>query len=41
MQQNGTRSGILFYVLAYTFMNLGAFGVLILLARRGEELNDD
>ncbi len=31
--------GILFYVLAYTFMNLGAFGVLILLARRGDELN--
>ena len=33
------HAGILFYVLAYTFMNLGAFGVLILLARRGEELN--
>ncbi len=33
------RAGILFYVLAYTFMNLGAFGVLILLARRGSELN--
>ena len=32
-------AGILFYVLAYTFMNLGAFGVLILLARRGSELN--
>ena len=32
-------AGILFYVLAYTFMNLGAFGVLILLARRGDELN--
>ena len=31
--------GILFYVLAYTFMNLGAFGILILLARRGDELN--
>ena len=34
------RAGILFYVLAYTFMNLGAFGVLILLARRGDELNN-
>lgn len=32
--------GILFYVLAYTFMNLGAFGILILLARRGDELNN-
>ncbi len=32
------HAGILFYVLAYTFMNLGAFGVLILLARRGDEL---
>lgn len=31
------RAAVLFYVLAYTFMNLGAFGVLILLARRGEE----
>jgi NADH-quinone oxidoreductase subunit N len=31
------HAGILFYVLAYTFMNLGAFGVLILLARRGDE----
>ena len=33
------RSAIVFYVLAYTFMNLGAFGILILLARRGQELN--
>ena len=32
-------AGILFYMLAYTFMNLGAFGVLILMARRGQELN--
>ena len=32
------HAGVLFYVLAYTFMNLGAFGVLILLARRGDEL---
>jgi len=34
------RGGIIFYVLAYTFMNLGAFGTLILLARRGQELNN-
>ena len=34
------HAGILFYVMAYTFMNLGAFGVLILLARRGDELNN-
>ncbi len=33
------HAGVLFYVMAYTFMNLGAFGVLILLARRGDELN--
>ena len=33
-------AGVLFYILAYTFMNLGAFGVLILLARRGDELNN-
>ncbi len=32
-------AGILFYILAYTFMNLGAFGVLILLARRNDEMN--
>ena len=32
-------AGILFYMMAYTFMNLGAFGVLILMARRGQELN--
>ncbi len=34
------HAGILFYVLAYTFMNLGAFGIIILLARRGQELNN-
>ncbi|MGO8673446.1 MAG: NADH-quinone oxidoreductase subunit N [Capsulimonadaceae bacterium] len=34
------RSAILFYMLAYTFMNLGAFGVLVFLARRGQELNN-
>jgi len=32
--------GILFYILAYTFMNLGAFGIIILLARRNDELNN-
>jgi NADH-quinone oxidoreductase subunit N len=31
------RAGVLFYILAYAFMNLGAFGILILLARRGDE----
>ena len=36
-QNTEGHAGVLFYVLAYTFMNLGAFGVLILLARRGEE----
>jgi NADH-quinone oxidoreductase subunit N len=30
-------SGILFYMLAYTFMNLGAFAVLVLAGKRGEE----
>ncbi len=38
-QNSDGHAGILFYILAYTFMNLGAFGVLILLARRGQELN--
>jgi NADH-quinone oxidoreductase subunit N len=31
------RSGILFYLLAYVFMNIGAFTVVILLGKRGEE----
>jgi NADH-quinone oxidoreductase subunit N len=30
-------SGVLFYMLAYTFMNLGAFAVLILVGKKGEE----
>jgi len=38
-QNTDGHAGVLFYVMAYTFMNLGAFGVLILLARRGDELN--
>lgn len=31
------RSGVLFYMLAYTFMNLGAFAVLVLAGKKGEE----
>lgn len=38
-QNSMGHAGVLFYILAYTFMNLGAFGVLILLARQGDELN--
>ncbi len=30
-------SSILFYLLAYTFMNIGAFTIVILLGRKGEE----
>lgn len=30
-------SAALFYLLAYTFMNIGAFGIIILVARKGEE----
>jgi NADH-quinone oxidoreductase subunit N len=30
-------SGILFYMLAYTFMNIGAFAVLVLAGKKGEE----
>lgn len=30
-------SGILFYMVAYTFMNIGAFGVLVLAGKKGEE----
>ena len=30
-------SGILFYMLAYTFMNVGAFAVLVLAGKKGEE----
>ncbi len=30
-------SGILFYMLAYTFMNIGAFGILVLAGKKGEE----
>jgi NADH-quinone oxidoreductase subunit N len=36
----GTPSGqaaVLFYLLVYTFMNLGAFAIIILLVREGEE----
>ncbi len=31
------QAGILYYLLAYAFMNLGAFGVVILYGRKGEE----
>jgi NADH-quinone oxidoreductase subunit N len=30
-------ASLLFYMLAYTFMNLGAFAVIIVLGRKGEE----
>ena len=30
-------SGILFYMLAYTFMNIGAFAILVLAGKKGEE----
>ncbi len=30
-------SGILFYMLAYTFMNLGAFAILVLAGKKGED----
>jgi len=33
-------SSVLYYLLAYTFMNLGAFSVVILLGRKGEEHED-
>ncbi len=33
-------NGVLFYLLAYTFMNLGAFAVVIALARPGDERLD-
>lgn len=34
---NGTATaGILFYMLSYTFMNIGAFAVIILIAKKGE-----
>lgn len=35
---NLATSGLLFYLLAYAFMTLGAFGVLLLLEGRGENL---
>ena len=36
---NGTAtgtSGILFYMLSYTFMNIGAFAVIVLIGKKGE-----
>lgn len=34
------QAGMLFYLMAYAFMNLGAFGVVALLAKKGEEYNN-
>jgi NADH-quinone oxidoreductase subunit N len=39
---SGTKSaqaGMLFYLMAYAFMNIGAFAVVALLCRKGEEFN--
>ncbi len=33
------QAGILYYLLAYAFMNVGAFGVLILLGKQDQEFN--
>jgi NADH-quinone oxidoreductase subunit N len=33
------RAAVLFYLLAYVFMNLGAFGVIVALARNGQDLD--
>lgn len=33
-------SGILFYMLSYAFMNIGAFAVIILVGKKGEENNN-
>jgi NADH-quinone oxidoreductase subunit N len=33
------QSAVLFYMLVYTFMNLGAFGILILLSKTGRDYN--
>ena len=37
---NTQLSGVLFYLLAYTFMTLGAFAVLTMMARDGEDVTD-
>lgn len=37
---NAAQTGLLFYLLAYTFTNLGAFAVVIALARPGDERLD-
>ncbi len=36
----GFSASILYYLLAYTFMNIGAFTVVIVLGRKGEENTD-
>lgn len=33
-------AGILFYMLSYTFMNIGAFAIIILVGKKGEENNN-
>lgn len=34
---DAASSGVMFYMLAYTFMNIGAFAVVTVVARKGEE----
>jgi NADH-quinone oxidoreductase subunit N len=36
---NLAQAGMLFYLLAYAFMNIGAFAVVTLLCKKGEEFN--
>ena len=36
---NRAQAGMLFYLMAYAFMNIGAFAVVALLCRKGEEFN--
>lgn len=33
-------AGILFYMLSYTFMNIGAFAIIVLVGKKGEENNN-
>ncbi len=40
LADNAQLSGVLFYLLAYTFMTLGAFAVLTMMSRDGEDLTD-
>ena len=36
---NAAQAGMLFYLMAYAFMNIGAFAVVALLCKKGEEFN--